>query len=136
MTVDDVKVEWNQSDMVEVELIGDSFLKVQETLTRIGIANVKKKKLWQTCNILHKQGKYYIVHYKEMFGLDGLEVNFKASDVSRRNKIISMLVDWGMIKVKSPDFVFDENERVFVLKHSEKSNWELISKYHIGKRRK
>ena len=96
----EVEVQWKQSDMVEVTLgEPDDFLKVRETLTRIGVASRKEKKIYQSCHILHKQGKYYIVHFKELFALDGKKTNFSDNDLQRRNRIAKLLSDWGLISV-------------------------------------
>jgi len=131
---EEFEIEWHQENMIEVRLTDDeSFSKIRETLTRIGIPNKKEHKLYQSCNILHKKGKYYIVHYKEMFGLDGQTVNINTTDIARRNKVISMLSDWNLLSiVDSDNFVHETDEFVFTLKHSEKSNWDLIPKYNIG----
>jgi hypothetical protein len=102
----DIEVEWKQADMVEVTLNEpDDFLKVRETLTRIGVASRKEKKIYQSCHILHKQGKYYIVHFKELFALDGKNTNLSVNDVQRRNRIIQLLSDWGLITVVKADAI-------------------------------
>jgi len=131
---DEISIEWSQDLMIEIELIDDeSFPKIRETLTRIGIPNKREMKLYQSCNILHKKGKYYIVHYKEMFGLDGREVNINTTDISRRNKVIAMLADWNMLKiVDSDNFVYDDDQFVYTIPHRDKHNWDLIPKYNIG----
>ena len=98
----ELEIQWKQSDMVEVTLNEpDDFLKVRETLTRIGVASRKDKKIYQSCHILHKQGKYYIVHFKELFALDGKNTNFSLNDVQRRNRIVQLLVDWGLVSINS-----------------------------------
>ena len=98
----ETEIQWKQTDMVEVVLNEpDDFLKVRETLTRIGVASRKEKKIYQSCHILHKQGKYYIVHFKELFALDGKKTNLSSNDVQRRNRIVQLLVDWGLIKINS-----------------------------------
>ena len=123
--------------LIEVELEQpDDFLKVKETLTRIGVASRKENKLFQSCHILHKQGKYYIVHFKELFALDGKPTNFSENDVARRNTIVTLLQEWGLIKYKSGDietFVAPMNQ-IKILSYSEKDEWELIPKYNIGKK--
>ena len=102
------EVKWSPDQMVEVNLSEpDDFLKVRETLTRIGVASRKEKKLYQSCHILHKQGKYYIVHFKELFALDGKSANLSLNDVQRRNRIIQLLSDWGLITIKQPDTIVD-----------------------------
>ena len=98
----ELEIQWKQSDMVEVTLNEpDDFLKVRETLTRIGVASRKEKKIYQSCHILHKQGKYYIVHFKELFALDGKNTNFSLNDVQRRNRIVQLLVDWGLVSINT-----------------------------------
>jgi len=129
------KVNWNKNMMLEVSLPeSDSFLQVKETLERIGIANFREKKLYQSCHILQKKGKYYIVHFKEMFALDGKKYSLTKEDIYRRNHIANLLSDWGLVELKSPVELVEGKDRpkVFVLKHSEKSEWELVSKYTIG----
>jgi hypothetical protein len=125
--------------LVEVELPNDeSFLKVKETLTRIGIASKKDRKLYQSCHILHKQGKYYIVHFKELFMLDGKVNNFDDEDKARRNTIVNLLEEWGLIKVtdatKTEDPVAPLSQ-IKILPYKEKSEWELVAKYSIGKKK-
>ena len=103
-----IEVQWKQTDMVEVVLgEPDDFLKVRETLTRIGVASRKEKKIYQSCHILHKQGKYYIVHFKELFALDGKKTNLSLNDVQRRNRIVQLLSDWGLITVVNADQISD-----------------------------
>jgi len=117
---------------VEITLpTADNFLKVKETLTRIGISSKTEKKLYQSCHILHKRGKYYIVHFKELFMLDGLETDFSDSDKGRRNTIASLLEQWGLVKIVNSAVVKDP-----VCPFSEKRDWELIPKYRIGVRKK
>ena len=114
----------------------DDFLKVKETLTRIGVASRKENKLFQSCHILHKQGKYYIVHFKELFALDGKPTNFSENDVARRNTIVTLLQEWGLIRHISGDietYVAPMNQ-IKILAYSEKEEWELIHKYNIGKK--
>jgi hypothetical protein len=124
--------------MVEVVLAEpDDFLKVHETLTRIGVASRKEKKLYQSCHILHKQGKYYIVHFKELFALDGKRANLSINDVQRRNRIIQLLADWGLIEVIKPDTISDiaPLNQIKVIAYKEKGEWVLETKYNIGKKR-
>ena len=137
----DTEIQWKQSDMVEVVLSEpDDFLKVRETLTRIGVASRKEKKIYQSCHILHKQGKYYIVHFKELFALDGKKTNLSLNDVQRRNRIIQLLVDWGRIVISS---VSQEKiadlaplNQIKVLSYKDKGEWILEQKYNIGKKGK
>ncbi len=133
------QVKWSQSEMVEIVLNApDDFLKVRETLTRIGVASRKEKKLYQSCHILHKQGKYYIVHFKELFALDGKYANLTVNDVQRRNRITRLLVDWGLLSVVSDESI--ENiaplNQIKVLPYREKQEWILEQKYNIGGRSK
>ena len=133
------QVQWSQSEMVEITLNEpDDFLKVRETLTRIGVASRKEKKLYQSCHILHKQGKYYIVHFKELFALDGKYSNLTVNDVQRRNRITRLLVDWGLISVVSEEAIMNiaPLNQIKVLPYKEKSEWTLEQKYNIGKRGK
>jgi hypothetical protein len=123
--------------MVEVFLNEpDDFLKVRETLTRIGVASRKEKKLYQSCHILHKQGKYYIVHFKELFALDGKRANLTVNDVQRRNRIVRLLCDWGLVTVASEDQVLDiaPLNQIKVLAYKDKGEWILEQKYNIGKK--
>lgn len=126
-------------NMVEVTLVNeDDFLKVRETLTRIGVASRKEKKLYQSCHILHKKGKYYIVHFKELFALDGKPSNFGEQDIARRNTIVNLLGEWGLIKVVTKDLVQDPLapiSQVKILPFKEKDHWELVAKYNIGKKK-
>jgi hypothetical protein len=134
----DIEVEWKQADMVEVTLNEpDDFLKVRETLTRIGVASRKEKKIYQSCHILHKQGKYYIVHFKELFALDGKNTNLSVNDVQRRNRIIQLLSDWGLIAVVKADAIADVAplNQIKVLAFKEKDEWTLESKYNIGRKK-
>nr|BDD46067.1 hypothetical protein 38 [bacterium] len=133
------EVSWSQDQMIEVVLNEpDDFLKVRETLTRIGVASRKEKKIYQSCHILHKQGKYYIVHFKELFALDGKHVNLTVNDVQRRNRIINLLSDWGLISINSPELVTDVAplNQIKVLSYRDKNDWVLESKYNIGKKKK
>ena len=130
-------VQWSQDQMVEVLLNEpDDFLKVRETLTRIGVASRKEKKLYQSCHILHKQGKYYIVHFKELFALDGKHANLTSNDVQRRNRITRLLDDWGLISVVKPESVSDiaPLNQINVLAFKDKGEWILEQKYNIGKK--
>ena len=123
--------------LIEVELEQpDDFLKEKETLTRIGVASRKENKLFQSCHILHKQGKYYIVHFKELFALDGKPTNFSENDVARRNTIVTLLQEWGLIKHISGDIEthIAPMNQIKILAYSEKEEWELIAKYNIGKK--
>jgi hypothetical protein len=134
----DIEIEWKQADMVEVTLNEpDDFLKVRETLTRIGVASRKEKKIYQSCHILHKQGKYYIVHFKELFALDGKNTNLSVNDVQRRNRIIQLLSDWGLITVVKADAIADVAplNQIKVLAFKEKDEWTLESKYNIGRKK-
>lgn len=133
------EISWSQDQMIEVVLNEpDDFLKVRETLTRIGVASRKEKKIYQSCHILHKQGKYYIVHFKELFALDGKHANLTVNDVQRRNRIINLLSDWGLISINSPELVTDVAplNQIKVLSYRDKNDWVLESKYNIGKKKK
>ena len=124
--------------MVEVGLKEpDDFLKVRETLTRIGVASRKEKKLYQSCHILHKQGRYYIVHFKELFALDGKKANLSTNDVQRRNRIVQLLGDWGLISISTTEVITDVAplSQIKVLAYKEKGDWTLESKYNIGKKK-
>ena len=124
--------------MIEVILKEpDDFLKVRETLTRIGVASRKEKKLYQSCHILHKKGKYYIVHFKELFALDRKETNFSLNDVQRRNRIVQLLSDWGLITVVKPEQIEDAAplNQIKVIAYKDKGEWTLESKYNIGKKK-
>ena len=133
------EVQWSQDQMVEVLLNEpDDFLKVRETLTRIGVASRKEKKLYQSCHILHKQGRYYIVHFKELFALDGKHANLTSNDVQRRNRITRLLADWGLISVVKADSIADiaPLNQIKVLAYKDKGDWILETKYNIGKKTK
>ena len=133
------QVSWSQDKMIEVKLNEpDDFLKVRETLTRIGVASRKEKKLYQSCHILHKQGKYYIVHFKELFALDGKYANLTVNDVQRRNRITRLLADWGLISVVKEDTIQDiaPLNQIKVLPYKDKHEWTLEQKYNIGKKTK
>ena len=135
---DETIIQWKQTDMVEVVLgEPDDFLKVMETLTRIGVASRKEKKIYQSCHILHKQGKYYIVHFKELFALDGKNTNLSLNDVQRRNRIIQLLSDWGLISVVNIEAITDlaPLNQIKVLSFREKGEWTLESKYNIGRKK-
>ena len=139
MTTTEPEVKWSQTDMVEVTLNEpDDFLKVRETLTRIGVASRKEKKLYQSCHILHKQGRYYIVHFKELFALDGKHANLTGNDVQRRNRITRLLADWGLISVVKEESVTDiaHLNQINVLSYKDKGDWILEQKYNIGKKTK
>ena len=134
----EIEIQWRQTDMVEVVLNEpDDFLKVRETLTRIGVASRKEKKIYQSCHILHKQGKYYIVHFKELFALDGKKTNLSLNDVQRRNRIVQLLSDWGLITVVNSDQIADlaPLNQIKVLAFKEKNDWTLESKYNIGRKK-
>ncbi len=121
-------VIWSQDQMVEVILDEpDDFLKVRETLTRIGVASRKEKKIYQSCHILHKQGKYYIVHFKELFALDGKHANLTVNDVQRRNRIVQLLADWGLISIVKPENITDiaPLNQIKVLADKDKADWIL-----------
>tara|TARA_Y100001951_G_C11114785_1_gene169493 strand:+ start:43 stop:471 length:429 start_codon:yes stop_codon:yes gene_type:complete len=137
MNVMEPEYQWSPEKMIEIFLSEpDDFLKVRETLTRIGVASRKEKKLYQSCHILHKQGKYYIVHFKELFALDGKKANLSVNDVQRRNRIIQLLVDWGLVSTVI-DEVLDiaPLNQIKVIAYKEKSNWTLETKYNIGKKK-
>lgn len=135
---EDLEYKWSQDQMVEVTLKEpDDFLKVRETLTRIGVASRKEKKIYQSCHILHKQGKYYIVHFKELFALDGKKSNLFNNDVQRRNRIAQLLSDWGLITVVDSEKISDAAplSQIKVLSYKDKGDWTLESKYNIGKKK-
>lgn len=130
----DTDIKWKQSDMVEVTLgEPDDFLKVRETLTRIGVASRKERKIYQSCHILHKQGKYYIVHFKELFALDGKETNISENDIGRRNRISSLLKDWGLIDIVGSTEPMSPLSQIKIISFKDKSDWTLQTKYNIGK---
>ena len=131
-------VNWSPDQMVEVSLgEPDDFLKVRETLTRIGVASRKEKKLYQSCHILHKQGRYFIVHFKELFALDGKRANLTVNDVQRRNRIAQLLADWGLIKILNADEISDiaPLNQIKVLSFKDKGDWILETKYNIGRKK-
>ena len=136
--VQEPEVNWDPSQMVEVVLSEpDDFLKVRETLTRIGVASRKEKKLYQSCHILHKQGKYYIVHFKELFALDGKRANLTVNDVQRRNRIVQLLADWGLIEIVYSSTISDiaPLNQIKVLSFKDKGLWVLETKYNIGRKK-
>ena len=126
-------------ELVEVSLPSEeSFLKIKETLTRIGIASKKEQKLFQSCHILHKQGKYYIVHFKELFALDGKPTNFNEEDQGRRNTITNLLAEWGLISIVHPEKATDPIaplSQIKIISHKEKDEWALVAKYNIGRKK-
>jgi len=139
MTTQEPQVNWSPEMMVEVLLNEpDDFLKVRETLTRIGVASRKEKKLYQSCHILHKQGRYYLVHFKELFALDGKHANLTVNDVQRRNRITKLLSDWGLIGIVKEESVADiaPLNQIKVLSYKDKGDWILEQKYNIGKKTK
>jgi hypothetical protein len=125
--------------LIEVKIAEEEdFLKIKETLTRIGVASRKEKKIYQSCHILHKQGKYYIVHFKEMFLLDGKSADISKEDISRRNRIAILLEDWGLLKVVDKNKIETDvapMSHVKIINHKEKAEWQLVAKYNIGKRK-
>tara|TARA_Y100001951_G_C11262143_1_gene253185 strand:- start:289 stop:768 length:480 start_codon:yes stop_codon:yes gene_type:complete len=128
-------IKWSIEDMIEVRLKeDDDFLKVKETLTRIGIASRREKKLYQSCHILHKQGKYYIVHFKELFALDGKPTNLSENDIERRNTVVNLLNEWDLVEIIDPDKAQPtvSIRQMKILPFSEKSEWDLQAKYSIG----
>ena len=133
------EVNWDPNQMVEVTLNEpDDFLKVRETLTRIGVASRKEKKIYQSCHILHKQGRYFLVHFKELFALDGKHANLTSNDVQRRNRIAQLLVDWGLVGIVSSDIIQDVAplNQIKVLSFKDKGDWILETKYNIGSKKK
>ena len=126
-------------DLLEIDLLNpENFLKIKETLTRIGITSKKENKLFQSCHILHKQSRYYIVHFKELFLLDGLESDIDANDIGRRNRIAKLLEEWNLLKVKDQDKLNSNMvglNQIKIISHADKSQWELCPKYHIGKKK-
>jgi hypothetical protein len=130
------KTEIGIEDLVEIELFeAEDFLKIKETLTRIGVSSRKEKKLYQSCHILHKRGKYYIVHFKELFALDGLPTNIEENDIARRNTIANLLEDWELLEIVNPDQTEEpvaSIAQIKIISHKQKGDWELCPKYHIG----
>ena len=138
MTAITEEIKWTSDSMIEVGLKEpDDFLKVRETLTRIGVASRKEKKLYQSCHILHKQGRYFIVHFKELFALDGKKANLSLNDVQRRNRTVQLLGDWGLVSINSKECIADVAplSQIKVLAYKEKHEWTLESKYNIGKKK-
>ena len=130
------EVNWKQEHMLEVQLNEpDDFLKVRETLSRIGVASRKERKLYQSCHILHKQGRYFIVHFKELFALDGKRAIITENDIARRNTITNLLKDWGLVTVIGEMGEMAPLSQVKVLSFKEKNEWELETKYNIGKKK-
>ena len=133
------EVRWSPEQMVEV-ILGepDDFLKVRETLTRIGVASRKEKKIYQSCHILHKQGRYYLVHFKELFALDGKHANLTLNDIQRRNRIVQLLADWGLVEIVNIDLIQDiaPLNQIKVLSYKDKGDWILETKYNIGSKKK
>jgi hypothetical protein len=128
-------VSWTPADMLEITLNEpDDFLKVRETLTRIGVASRKEKKLFQSCHILHKQGRYFCVHFKELFLLDGKKSNFEEGDVERRNTIATLLSDWGLVNIVDKSKASNKAplRQIKIVSHRDKTQWELCQKYNIG----
>ncbi len=128
-------VEWSPTSMLEITLSEpDDFLKVRETLTRIGVASRKDKKLFQSCHILHKQGRYFIVHFKELFLLDGKKANLEENDVARRNTITTLMSDWGLVEIQNNEEAkpLAPLRQIKIIPFKEKDQWELCPKYNIG----
>jgi hypothetical protein len=127
-------------NLIEVTLAEkDDFLKIRETLTRIGVAAKKENVLYQSCHILHKQGKYYIVHFKELFALDGKPSSIVDNDIARRNTIVNLLSEWGLIKIVSPETIEEPRaplSQIKIIAHKDKTDWELVAKYNIGKKKR
>ncbi len=137
--VQEPEVKWSPEQMVEVVLREpDDFLKVRETLTRIGVASRKEKKIYQSCHILHKQGRYYLVHFKELFALDGKHANLTLNDVQRRNRIAQLLADWGLVEIVDTEKIQEiaPLNQIKVLAYKDKQDWILETKYNIGSKKK
>ena len=131
------EINWTQEDMLEITLNEpDDFLKVRETLSRIGVASRKEKKLYQSCHILHKQGRYYVLHFKELFALDGKNTNLTENDVARRNTISKLLKDWGLVNIIGEVVELAPLSQIKVLSFLEKNEWALETKYNIGSKKK
>ena len=129
-------IQWKQEQMFEVLLKEpDDFLKIRETLSRIGVASRKERKLYQSCHILHKQGKYYIVHFKELFALDGKDKNLSENDIARRNTIVKLLSDWGLVTMKDTPEPIAPLSQIKIISFKEKDEWMLETKYNIGKKK-
>jgi len=138
MITNEIEIKWTPEQMIGVRLNQpDDFLKVRETLTRIGVASRKDKVLYQSCHILHKQGLYYIVHFKELFALDGKKANLSENDLQRRNRIIRLLADWGLVEVLDENKIQDVAplNQIKVISYKEKDEWDLQTKYNIGKKK-
>ena len=130
------EINWTQEKMLEISLKEpDDFLKVRETLSRIGVASRKEKKLYQSCHILHKKGRYFIVHFKELFALDGKQTNLSENDIARRNTIAKLLADWNLVEVLGVPEPVAPLSQIKVLSYQEKSDWTLETKYNIGKKK-
>ena len=130
------EIQWSLSSMLEVTIKQpDDFLKIRETLTRIGVASRKDKTLFQSCHILHKQGRYYITHFKELFALDGKKTNLSENDIARRNTIAKLLMDWGLVNIIGEVKEVAPLSQIKVLSFSEKNEWTLETKYNIGKKK-
>jgi hypothetical protein len=139
MEQDERYIDLEATDLLEVTLQKpDDFLKVRETLTRIGVSSRTEKKLWQSCHILHKKGKYYIVHFKEMFALDDLPTSINSEDIGRRNTIANLLEEWGLVKIVDKKKAEERVplNKIKILPYKEKGEWELCPKYHIGRSKK
>ena len=137
--VTESEIKWSSDQMVEISLNEpDDFLKVRETLTRIGVASRKEKKIYQSCHILHKQGRYFLVHFKELFALDGKHANLTSNDEQRRNRIAQLLSDWGLVEVLNTDQIKDiaPLNQIKVLAYRDKGDWILETKYNIGSKKK
>lgn len=133
------EINWTQEQLLEVGLDEpDDFLKVRETLSRIGVASRKERKLYQSCHILHKQGRYFLVHFKELFALDGKHANITVNDVQRRNRIAQLLADWGLIEIVDVSMIQDVAplNQIKVLAYKDKHEWVLETKYNIGSKKK
>ena len=130
------QVNWSQENMLEIGLNEpDDFLKVRETLSRMGVASRKERKLYQSCHILHKQGRYFLTHFKELFALDGKQTNLSENDIARRNTIANLLKDWGLISIMGDASECAPLSQIKVLSFREKGDWELFTKYNIGKKK-
>ena len=137
--VKEPEVNWSSDQMIEISLSEpDDFLKVRETLTRIGVASRKEKKIYQSCHILHKQGRYFIVHFKELFALDGKHANLTQNDVQRRNRIVHLLADWVLLDIMNVEKIQDISplNQIKVLSYKDKGDWILETKYNIGSKKK
>ena len=137
--VTESEIKWSSDQMVEISLNEpDDFLKVRETLTRIGVSSSKEKNIYQSCHILHKQGRYFLVHFKELFALDGKHANLTSNDVQRRNRIAQLLSDWGLVEVLNTDQIKDiaPLNQIKVLAYRDKGDWILETKYNIGSKKK